>query len=178
LLYKLGISKSSKEVIHIMNYSFSFSKGEPEEKLENLINEFFDKDIKNNIFSEIINIIKKHKAEGRELLIISSAIDAIVGRVAKFLEINNYIGTKLETIDGKFTGKILGDIVYGKNKIDFAKDFISENNLDFKNSWVYTDHHSDLDLMALSSNPHAVNPEKTLKKEAEKRNWPVLMFSK
>jgi HAD superfamily hydrolase (TIGR01490 family) len=178
LFYKLGFLKNSEEVVDIMNYSFSFLKGKKREYVEGLVNDFFNKNIKEFIFSEMTDIINKHKSEGRELLIISNSVDVIVGKVAEFLGISNYIGTKLELVDGKFTGKILGGIVYGKNKIIFAKDFIEKNNLDFKNSWVYTDHISDLDLMALSSNPHAVNPDKLLKAETKKRNWPILMFKK
>ena len=66
----------------------------------------------------------------------------------------------------------------GKNKVKVTNEFIKKNNLDLYNSYAYTDHISDLDLLLMVFNPCAVNPDNLLFEEAKKRNWPVLMFNK
>ena len=173
VFYKLGIIKNPKK---IMDYAFFSLKDMEIDKVEEIAKIFFDDVLCNFIFPEIVDIINEHKSKSRELLIISNAADIFVKRVADFLGIKNYISTRLETINGKFTGKILGNIVYGKNKADFIKEFIKKNNLDFNNTYAYTDHISDLDLLLFASDPYTVNPDRLLKKEAEKRNWPILIF--
>jgi len=175
ILYKLGLVKNPKK---IMDFAFSFLKGKKVEDVEKIVEIFFTEKLREFIFPEITDIIKEHKARGMELLIISNAIDVIVGRVAEFLGIKNYICTQLEKTNGIFTGKILGNIVYGKNKVILAKEFILKNNLNLSNSYTYTDHISDLDLLLMVSNPNAVNPDRFLLSEAKKRNWPVLIFKK
>ena len=124
----------------------------------------------------MVDIINEHKQKGRVILIVSNAAIFIVKKVADFLGINNCIGTQLEIIDGKFTGKILGDIVYGKNKINYIKYFITKNNLNLDNSYAYTDHISDLDLLLMVKNPFAVNPDILLMKEAKDKGWSILLF--
>ncbi len=175
ILYKLGLIKSPKK---IMDFAFYFLKGKKIENIEKIVENFFSERLQKFIFLEIIDIIKEHKARGREFLIISNTVDILTKKVADFLGVKNYISTRLETINGKFTGKILGDIVYGKNKVNFANKFIQKNNLDLRNSYAYADHISDLDLLSIVSNPYAVNPDRFLSIEAKNRNWPILIFKK
>ncbi len=175
ILYKLGLVKNPKK---IMNFAFSFLKGKKVEDVEKIVEMFFSEKLREFIFPEIIDIIEEHKAQGRELLIVSNAVDAIVNKVAKFLGIKNYICTQLEKTNGIFTGKILEDIVYGKNKVIFVKEFVKKNNLSLNNSYAYTDHISDLDLLIMVSNPNAVSPDRFLFSEAKKRNWPILIFKR
>jgi putative phosphoserine phosphatase / 1-acylglycerol-3-phosphate O-acyltransferase len=175
VLYKMGLVKNPKK---IMEYAFAFLKSKKTEDVEIMAGRFFDENLKKFIFPEIVDIINKHKLSGRELLIVSNAADFIVKKTAGFLGIKNYVGTKLEIVNGIFTGRISGDITYGKNKVKFAEDFIKKNNLDLKNSFAYADHISDLDLLLIVKNPVAVNPDRALFLEAKKRNWRILNFKK
>jgi HAD superfamily hydrolase (TIGR01490 family) len=161
-----------------MDFSFSFLKGKKIEEVDEIVEVFLKEVLHKFIFSEIIDIINEHKAKDREVIIVSNGADILVKKVADFLDIKNYISTRLEITNGKFTGKILGDIVYGKNKVKVTNEFIKKNNLDLYNSYAYADHISDLDLLLMVSNPFAVNPDNLLFAEAKKRNWPILMFNK
>jgi len=173
LFYKMGLVRDPQ---NIMDYSFSFLKGKTVGEISILIDDFFNDNLKKFIFSEMIGIIKEHKIKNREIIIASNAVDIIVKKIANFLNIDNYIATKLEIKDEKFTGNILGEIVYGKSKPKLVKEFVEINNLSLENSWAYTDHISDLDLLLLSSNPYAVNPDKLLLKEAKKRKLAILIL--
>lgn len=173
ILYKIGLVCDPKKV---MEYAFGFLKNRETEEVDKIAGEFFDEVLKHNILKEAINLIKKYKIEKKELIIVSNVIDIIVKKVAEFLDIKNFIGTHLEIIDNKFTGKILGDIVYGKNKITYFNNFIKKNNLSFNKIWSYGDHITDLDILKIASNPIAVNPDNFLKKEATKNHWQILNF--
>src|SRR3989344_1746902 len=105
ILYKLGLIEDPKK---IMDFAFSFLKGKKVADVEKIVEIFFSEKLREFIFSEIIDIIKEHKLKGRELVIISNAVDVIVDRVTEFLGIKNYICTQLEKTNGIFTGKILG----------------------------------------------------------------------
>jgi len=173
ILYKLGLAKNPKE---IMEYAFSFLKGRKVNEAEEIIDDFFERVLKNFIFQEMVDIINSHRKEKRELIIISNVIEILAKKIAEFLDINNYIATKLEVMDGKFTGRIVGDIVYGENKVNCIKKFIKENNLNLIKSWAYADHISDLGILNIVNNPLVVNPNRKMREEARKRKWPILNF--
>ena len=174
IFYKLGLVKSPKK---IMEYAFRFMKGWDGEKLNSLINDFFEKELKHLFFKDGVEVVNNHKKENRELLIVSNVPDFLVKRIALYLGVNNYIGTKLEIINGKLTSKIAGDIVYGENKTLVVKDYVSKNGFTLDNSWAYGDHISDLPILSIVNHPYAINPSPELRKEAEKRNWPIILFN-
>ena len=162
----------------MMQYAFSFLNGRSVVEMEKIINNFLEENLKGFIYKEAIDIIKEHKEKKREILLVSNSLEIIVKKVSDFLGIKNYIGTKLETVNNKFTGKILGNIVYGSNKINLIQEFIKNNNLKITNSWAYTDHISDSQLLKSTSNSFVVNANRKLFKEANKNKWRVLKFSK
>ncbi|MFH1422079.1 MAG: haloacid dehalogenase-like hydrolase, partial [Planctomycetota bacterium] len=81
-----------------------------------------------------------------------------------------------EIKDGKYTGNIKGLVSYGIYKIERIKEFIEENGFSLAGSWVYTDHISDLQLLEMADNKCVVNPDKKLKRLAEKRGWKLYIF--
>ena len=97
-------------------------------------------------------------------------------KATEFLSIKNYIGTELEILDGKYTGKILGDIVYVASKVNFINKFIKNNKFKSSIIWAYTDHISDLPMLLMAGRPCVVNPDNSLLKEARKRNWEIINF--
>lgn len=175
VLYKLGFIKSPKK---IMEYAFKFLRNRKIEEVNKIADDFFETVLKNFIFTKAVDIINEHKSKNREILLLSNAINIIIKRIAQFLGIKNYTGTNLEIVDNKFTGKIIGNIVYGEEKIKCINDFIKANDLTLNNSWAYGDHISDLHILKKVKYPVVVNPDKFLKKEANKRNWPILFFRK
>ncbi len=171
VFYKLDFVKNPKE---IMEYSFQFLKNRNVNEFEKKIGDFFEKKLKNKFFKESLDLIEKHKKEGREIIIVSNAIEPLVKRAASFLGLNNFIGTKLEYQDGFFTGRIDGNIITGKNKVIEIEKFLKSD--DFKEIWAYGDQITDLPFLEISTKPFVVNPDSLLRKVAKERNWPILNF--
>jgi phosphoserine phosphatase len=48
--------------------------------------------------------------------------------------------------------------------------------LDLEKSYAYGNHHSDLPLLEIVGNPHAVEPNSILEKIAHQRAWPILGY--
>jgi len=156
-----------------MNYAFSFLKNKKVDDITKIIDEFFREELRKFIFPEIIDIINKHKRQSRNTIILSNAVDIIVSRVADYLGIKDYICTRPESVDGKFTGRIWGETVYGPNKVRFAKKFLEDYRFNFNNCYAYADYISDLDLLSVVKNSIVVDPDKILLREARKRGWPI-----
>jgi len=172
ILYKLGLVKDPKKT---MEYAFSFLKGRSIEEVTALARNFFEERLKSFIYSDALDIIREHQDIGREVILVSNAAEPLVKEIARYLNITQYMCTKLETERGQYTGKIL-DIVYGKRKTEIIESYVKAHDFDLKTAWAYGDHSSDQPFLSLVKHPVAVNPTPSLLRIAHERHCPTLNF--
>ena len=172
-LYRIGLVNNPKK---IMESAYSFLVGRKYNWTEKMVDDFFNKILKKEFFKKSVEILNNHKKKGREVVLVSNLPDILLSSFARYLEVQKYFGTRLEVIDGKFTGRILGDIMYGANKAYIVNRNILNGHSSTYKIWIYADHLSDLPLLEIATFPFIVNPEKKLEKIAAKRNWGVLRF--
>jgi len=172
ILYKLGLVKDPKKT---MEYAFSFLKVKSVEEIADLAHDFFEKVLKENIYSDALYIIKEHIRLGREVILVSNAAEPIVKELALYLNVKQYICTTLEIIDGHYTGKI-EDIIYGEHKTDVIEKFAEVHGCNLNTAWAYGDHVSDQSLLSIVKHPVATNPASALYKIAHQKHWSILNF--
>lgn len=175
VLYKLGIVNNPEKISAV---AFSFIKGMKTEQLCSLTEVFFKTILANKIYSRGKERIAWHRKTKNTLLLLTNSIEPIAKIVAEHLGIPEYLCTELEVVDNLYTGKILGVNAYGKNKVLKVFSYIKKHNYNLEKTWAYCDHSSDINVMGIVKHPIAVNPDKTLKKEAERRGWEILNFRK
>jgi HAD superfamily hydrolase (TIGR01490 family) len=123
--------------------------------------------------------IEWHKNQGHRVVIVSASIEEIVKPVASHLGLgSDYLCTRLAVENGHYTGVLDGPLCFGPGKVQWAKTWAAENNLQFPQSvgYFYTDSSSDLPLLELADNPVAVNPSRKLARIAVARGWPIEKF--
>jgi HAD superfamily hydrolase (TIGR01490 family) len=120
--------------------------------------------------------LKKHQKDGFLTILISGSFQGVVDVMANRLNIDHAIGTKLEVIENKVSGRIIPPVCLGQGKVKLSKDFFVEKNLkiDFQESFAYTDSVFDLPLLQLVGNPVAVSPDKELLSLAKKEGWEII----
>jgi HAD superfamily hydrolase (TIGR01490 family) len=173
LLYKFNLVKDTTK---IRRESFKLMKNWDEEETKKLFKEFFDREIRPHIFPQSIKLIKTYIKQGCEVVLTSSSIFEIVDELKKYLFLKFTISTKLEIIDGKYTGRVLGKIPYGENKVTAVKNFLNNNGFVLEKSYAYADHYSDLPLLDTVTNPVVINPDRRLRKIAKERKWNIYDF--
>lgn len=174
ILYKTGIVENPKKVLE---YAIKFIAGRRVEEIKRIIDEFVDMELKNYFFDGAIKKINEHKKTGAKIILVSNAIDILVQEIANYLGVNEYIASKLEIKDNKYTGRLEGSLAYGDNKLEKVKSFLaSKNDLSLNNAWVYTNHHSDIILLSAVKYPVAVNPDRKLLAYAKEKEWPIIHF--
>ncbi|GAB4339535.1 MAG: hypothetical protein Kow0037_24670 [Calditrichia bacterium] len=120
-----------------------------------------------------LEYIEHFKKEGVNILLLSGSPEFLVKPLAEMLVVPHYIGCRLEVKDHRFTGKLSGAHPFGTRKTDILRDFQKKNPINFKESIVFANHHSDYDHMKLFGRAVAVNPTPRLHSLAKKINWPV-----
>jgi HAD superfamily hydrolase (TIGR01490 family) len=131
--------------------------------------------LKPHLAPNIVARVHAHQELGHTLILISAGIRYLLKPVVKDLGFHHLICTDLKVgSDGLLTGHANGFVCTGVNKKKAALELCRELDLDLGHSYAYGDHHSDLFLLELVGNPHAVEPTSTLRREALRRGWPIL----
>jgi len=170
-LYKLGIVK---DVNRAVNFYIKFVKGFSRDKLNNIIKFFFDLYIKNKIYKEFKQLIEKYKIEGAKVVLVSTSLEPIVKAIAEYLDVNDYIATKLKLENSLYTGSVEGSVVMGDKKLELVKHLLIPYKYTNIETYFYSDHLSDIDLLNFVDNSYVVNPSKILYNEAVRKNWGII----
>lgn len=93
----------------------------------------------NSLSTELLKTIKKKQKTGQRVVLISASIETPIKAIAKLLSVNEYYATSLGFNKGKCTG-LVKDNLWGKKQTKLESAKIDEYD-------VYTDNHSDLDLV-------------------------------
>jgi HAD superfamily phosphoserine phosphatase-like hydrolase len=137
-----------------------------------------------SFFAQAIEMAAWHAEQGHEVVMISGTLEPLARAAGRALETGlaargitimiRVIATRLEEMDGKWTGRILGVAMFGKAKARAAKRLAEEMRLDLGQCYVYGDSLHDRWLMGLVGRPMAVNPSRELAEIARTRGWPML----
>jgi HAD superfamily hydrolase (TIGR01490 family) len=129
------------------------------------------------VYDEAVNLIAEHRTAGRDVIIVSTSGSEVVGPIGAMLGADRVIATKLEIKDGRYTGEI-DRYMYAAEKAHAIVALAETEGYDLAASFAYSDSITDVPMLEAVGHPHAVNPDKELRREAARRDWPILVFHK
>ncbi|MBI6872750.1 HAD-IB family hydrolase [Clostridium aciditolerans] len=140
----------------------AFIDGIKEEKMQELVEEFYEKRLSKIIYSDAIDTIRKLKAEGYKVYLISASAEFYLNELYKIKEVDKIIGTRFTSVGGKYSRKMAGENCKGEEKVRRLMEVLKEENIevDFKNSYMFSDSLADLPLFNLVGNPYLINYKK------------------
>jgi len=135
-------------------------------------------------FAQAIERMASHAKQGHEIVLMSGTLEPLARGTARAMEAGlaargitvtiHVFATRLEEIDGRWTGRVLGEAMFGEAKARAAKRLAEEMHLDLGRCSAYGDSLNDRWLLAAVGRPAAVHPSKDLAGIARTRRWPVL----
>ncbi|MDH6137059.1 HAD superfamily hydrolase (TIGR01490 family) [Kitasatospora sp. MAA4] len=129
------------------------------------------------IYEEAASLIEQHHAAGRDVVIVSSSGSEVVEPIGAMLGADRVIATRLKVEDGRYTGEI-EYYAYAENKAAAIRELAERVGYDLAECYAYSDSITDLPLLEAVGRPSAVNPDRSLRKEAAAREWPILVFDR
>ncbi len=132
--------------------------------------------ILDRVFPEMKRRLEAHKRKGHTIILASSATEFQVEPAAKYLGIENVVCTRFQTIDGRLTGKPVGEPLWGEGKANAVKAFARKHKIDLDRSFAYADGNEEVPLMTTVGNPRPTNPQPNLERFARAHNWPIQKF--
>ncbi len=129
------------------------------------------------VYDEAVSLIEEHRLAGRDVIIVSASGTEVVEPIGEMLGADGVVATRLEIADGKYTGEI-DYYAYAENKALAIQDLAETHGYDLARSYAYSDSITDLHMLEAVGFPHAVNPDRELRRQATTRGWPVLVFTR
>ncbi|WP_139904141.1 HAD-IB family hydrolase [Clostridium thermarum] len=140
----------------------SFVSGIHEDEMNKLVSEFYEKRLCKIFYSDAIDMIKKLKAEGCLIYLISASAEFYLKEFYRIPEVDMVIGTRYKVNDKLHTCTMEGENCKGEEKVKRLMQDLQEKKLDidFKNSYMFSDSLSDLPMLNLVGNPYLINFKK------------------
>lgn len=140
----------------------AFIDGMDEKNMQKLVEEFYEKRLSKIIYEDAIDTMRKLKAKGYKVYLISASAEFYLNELYKIKEVDKIIGTRFTQAGGRYSRKIAGENCKGEEKVRRLKEVLKEEGIevDFKNSYMFSDSLADLPLFNLVGNPYLINYRK------------------
>jgi putative phosphoserine phosphatase/1-acylglycerol-3-phosphate O-acyltransferase len=168
--YKLRIGNSTKMIIRML----SWLRGLREDDIDKLCKDVFSKHLVDNIRPEIIETIQEHRSKKGGVVLLSSASEPICRQFQVYLNMDDLICSKLESVEGILTGKTQGNLVYAREKESRLAQYCNIHGYSQAEAYYYGDSFTDEFVMNAVGFPIAVDPDKKLLRIALKNKWPII----
>lgn len=128
------------------------------------------------IYAEAVDLIADHRIRGHDVVIVSASGEEVVTPIAEALGATHTAATRMEVVDGRYTGGI-DFYCYGEGKVTAIEKLAATEGYDLTRCYAYSDSITDMPMLTAVGHPTAVNPDRALRREATARKWLILQFS-
>jgi HAD superfamily hydrolase (TIGR01490 family) len=129
------------------------------------------------VYDEAVSLIEEHHRAGRDVVIVSTSGSEVVEPIGEMLGADRVVATRMEIVDGKYSGDI-EYYAYAEEKARAIEDLAELVGYDLDECYAYSDSVTDVHMLRAVGHPHAVNPDRELRRAAMAEGWPVLVFDK
>jgi HAD superfamily hydrolase (TIGR01490 family) len=156
--------------------ALAFVAGKKVADIVALCEEIYDESIAAKIWSGTNALAQQHLDAGAKVWLVTATPEELALIIANRLKLTGALGTVAETVDGVYTGALIGDVLHGEAKAAAVRELALHEGLDLARCAAYSDSINDLPMLSAVGHPCAVNPDSALRAEARDRGWPVKDF--
>lgn len=173
---------TGRELVHDMETAtkagLSFIEGRSEDELTQLSIEVVENILLKKLWNQTVDLAKAHLAQGHEVWLATASPEPVARILAERLGFTGALGTRAETVSGRYTGQLLGVPLHGPAKAAAAKAMLESRKIAPTDCFAYSDSANDLPLLRLVGSPVAINPDLRVLSIAKKENWPIYIHHK
>jgi len=153
--------------------ALSFVEGHSVSEMRALCRHIYDDYFAEKIWPGTRALAELHRRCGQPVWLVTAAPQELAAVIAGRLELDGALGTRAEEIDGRYTGRLVGEILHGPAKGAAVRGLAAVEGYDLTACHAYSDSANDLPMLTLVGHPHAVNPDHRLRARAECEGWPI-----
>lgn len=154
--------------------ALSFVIGRHRPELRALAREIADERILPQVYPDLAQLIEAHRAEGVLTFVATAAPAELAEIVAHGLGMTGGLGTNAEVDEReRYSGRLAGSVLQGSAKAGAVEAHAAASGIDLSGSVAYSDSINDLPLLELVGRAEVVNPDRQLRRVAQRRGWTV-----
>jgi HAD superfamily hydrolase (TIGR01490 family) len=169
-------SQGQLDMQQYLNFCISPLKEITIKKIEELVEQFVETDIKPRIFPQAKQLIQQLQQQDKTIIIISATVNFLVSKIALSLNINQFLAIDLETNKHFYSPNIKGVATYQQGKVIRLKAWLETQANHYPTLHFYTDSINDVSLCEYANKITVVNPCQALASKAEQNNWQHLRW--
>jgi fatty acyl-CoA reductase len=146
-------------------------EGMPVARLEKIVQGAYADTVYRHTSPQAIQAIKDHRAAGHRTVLVTGSIQTLAEPLAGLFD--EVVGGHMHARDGILTGYLAKPPLVDEARAAWVRRYAEEHDLDLAGSYGYGDSHADLVWLELLGNPHAINPDTQLQREAQRRHWKI-----
>jgi HAD superfamily hydrolase (TIGR01490 family) len=128
-------------------------------------------DVRPHLREDLLRELEGHRANGRAIVLLTGTLDFLGTEIARLVGADLVAGAILERRDGRFTGRVVPPYPHGAGKVEALLALAGAAELDLAASHAYANHGSDVAHLERVGHPHAVVPDRRLRRVARARGW-------
>jgi phosphoserine phosphatase len=128
------------------------------------------------IWSGTRALAQLHLDAGQRVWLVTAAPAELASLIARRLGLTGALGTVAESVDGVYTGRLVGEPLHGPAKAEAIVALAEREGLELDRCAAYSDSYNDVPMLSLVGHPVAVNPDADLKRVAREKGWEIRDF--
>ena len=176
LYFRFRGAENSDHIDAARQAALAFVAGHSVADIVRLGEEIYDDTMADRIWEGARELTQRHLNAGQRVWLVTATPVELASILARRLGLTGALGTVAETVDGVYTGRLVGGLLHGEAKAAAVRALAAREGLDLARCAAYSDSLNDMPMLTLVGHPNAVNPDSRLLAEARQRGWPVHDF--
>jgi HAD superfamily hydrolase (TIGR01490 family) len=176
LRFRLLAAEHGGDMSQARQAALAFVEGRPVDELTALSEEIFDELMAERIWAGTHALARLHLEAGQRVWLVTAAPVELGAVIAERLGLTGAIGTVAEIADGRYTGRLVGEMMHGPAKAAAITELAAREGLDLSRCAAYSDSINDVPMLSAVGRPVAVNPDAALRRTARDRGWEIRDF--
>ncbi len=156
--------------------ALSFARGISVAEIVDLGEEIYDEEMAERIWTGTRALAQQHLDAGQRVWLVTATPVELARVIATRLGLTGALGTVAEVVDGRYTGRLVGEMMHGEAKAEAVKALAVREGLALPRCSAYSDSINDLPMLSLVGTPVAINPDDDLRLVARQQGWVIRDF--
>ena len=153
--------------------ALAFIAGRSVVELTAVAEEVFDDVLASKVWPGTLALAHMHLDAGERVWLVTATPVEVATTIARRLGLTGALGTVAESVDGVYTGRLVGDLLHGPAKAEAVRALAEREGLDLARCSAYSDSANDIPLLELVGQACAINPDARLRAYARANGWRV-----
>jgi HAD superfamily hydrolase (TIGR01490 family) len=174
--FRIAGNESPEDMQNIRESALAFVADRPVSEIVQASEDIYDELMADRIWSGTRLLAQKHLDAGQRVWLVTATPVELAQIIAHRLGLTGALGTVSEIVDGRYTGRLVGEMMHGEAKAEAVRALAEREGLELDRCTAYSDSANDLPMLTLCGSAVAVNPDTELRAVAKSRGWTVRDF--